>query len=294
MTLNTLSTQLADIVASASDAVLSVQSGRHGGSGIAWSTDGQVLTAAHLLRRRRAVQVTLPDGTSHEAEVVGVDWQSDLALLKIDATLTPPTWSDGEGLAVGNLAVTVGRSSRGPRATLGMISALGGPWRTPSGGEVDRFIDVDASLPSTSSGGLLLDVDGGALGMTTHALTRRGATLPVSALRTLVARLANGDLKRGYLGVGVQSVELSAEAAGQEHGVLINSVSADSAAAVAGLMVGDVLLSIAGHPLSDPAALHAALAGRVGDATEVRYLRGGVVQTGTVTPGERKRHRRCG
>jgi S1-C subfamily serine protease len=291
--LSLFSNQLADLIEAAAGAVVGVG----GASGVIVDAEaGLVATSAHRLRRgrrsRSTLSVQLPDGTEAPATLRGVDRGLDLALLHVEGLPeTTLQWSDAAP-RTGHLAVTIGREDGQVRATLGMISAVRGAWRSPGGVTVPRWTDVDAALPPSSAGGLLLDASGAAIGWNTPVLSQRGAVLPPETIRAAVDRLKDGssNATRGYLGVGVQLVRLDADTIG----LLVNSVEADSPAVTAGIAVGDVLLSLDGAPLDDAGALLGALRGRVGEAVTLTRSRGGVVGTVTATPAERPARRRCG
>ena len=286
-----VSESLATAVERAAPAVVRVEGRRRPSSGIVWSADGHVVTAAHTIHHEEGVTVTLADGRTLPAKVVGVDHGTDVALLKVDATLTEAPRTT-EKRRVGELVVVLSRAGSGVRAGLGMVAAANGPWRTASGGRIDRWIEVDGALPPGASGGPLVDADGAVVGMNTSALARGGSTVPVETVERVVASLvAHGGVRRGWLGVAVQPVRLDekqAATAGQERALLLVSVAAESPATAAGLQVGDVLLAFAGQAVADPRELHARLDESTVDApVAVRLLRGGVVTEVQVTVGGR-------
>jgi S1-C subfamily serine protease len=292
MDIKTLSDSLANAVERAAESVLRVEGRRRGSTGLAWSADGQVLTAAHTLHHEESVRIGLPDGRSVSAKVLGRDPGTDLALVKVDATLVVPAWREEGGKRVGELVVALGRAGGGVRASFGMVAGVNGPWRTAGGGRVDRWIEVDGALPPGFSGGPLIDVEGGVIGLNTSALSRGGGTLPVTTLRRIAQSLAeHGGVRRGWLGLGVQPVQLDgaqAQAAGQDRGLLVISLSTEGPAAKAGLLVGDILLSYGGAPLGSAGDLHAKLdESAVDQAVSLRILQGGTPQDVAVIVGGR-------
>jgi S1-C subfamily serine protease len=297
-TLSQLSHAFADAVEAGSRGILRVRAGRRVGSGIAFSADGQIITVTGAVGRNATASVTLPDGTEVEATVRGLDPALDLALLQVDAPLTPLARLDGSGLRVGDLGLVLGRPGRGVRATLGMVSARSEePWMTPLGGRVSRFIEVDASLPPGFSGGALLDATGALVGMNSRGLVRGGTTLPSDTLEAAVALLAeHGTQVRGWLGVRFEAVQLTGEdeaAAGTNAGLLVRKAAEDSPATAGGVRIGDVLLSLDGKPLGSWRELAKALAGAAGRPQPLRVLRGGEALGLTVTPSEKRSRHVC-
>lgn len=296
-TLSSLSDSLADAVEASSRGVVRIRTGRRVGSGLAWSADGQIVTVAGAVGRNATASVTLPDGREVEATVKGVDPALDLALLSVDAELTPIERVDGSALRVGSLVVIVGRPVRTVRATLGMVSGRSDDgWTTPLGAKVDRFVDVDGSLPPGFGGGALLDADGFLVGMNSRGLVRGGTTLPSDTIENAVNLLAeHGTRARGWLGVRFEAVPLSgddATAAGADTGLLVRKAADDSPATAAGVRIGDVLLRLDGKPLGSWRQLAQALAGAAGRPQPLAVLRAGALTELTVTPGE-KRGLRC-
>jgi S1-C subfamily serine protease len=291
--LQDLSAELAVTVAAAGAYVVRVESRRRlAASGVVWSADGVIVTARHVLRERNRVQVGLPDGAVVPAEVAGHDSSTDLAVLKAEASgLTAATWSSEP--AVGNLALALGRPGQSVQATLGIISALGEKWRTPAGGEVDRYLQTDVVMYPGFSGGPLVGANGVAYGVNSSALLRGiSISLPVGTVRSVVeAVLAHGKVRRGYLGINTQPVRLPealATALGQETGLLVAGVEPDSPAEKGGLLLGDTILSFDGARVRSHDDLMALLSGeRVGKKLPMGILRGGEERTLNISAGER-------
>lgn len=265
-------------------------------SGTVWG-EGLIVTTSRAVERDE-VLVTVQGGETHPASLVGRDPSTDLALLRLtpesgDAALAAPTWVGGEGLRLGQLALMVGRPGEGLEASLGMVGALGGAWRTGLGGRVAHALRVDARPFSGFSGGPLLNLAGAVLGVNTAALTREApSTVPTETVRRVVeALLTHGRMRRGYLGVAGQSVRLPEglrEAAGQPAGLLVTNVEPGTSAADAGLVIGDVLLTFGETRVRHPAQL-AALLGEeaIGQPVKVTLVRGGQTSDLSVTVGER-------
>lgn len=292
--LQQLSDGLADAVATAGQSVLRVEGRRRlPASGIAWTADGLILTAHHVVEAKEGIRIGLHSGETAAATVVGRDPTTDLAMLRTEAQLTPPTWLEPDGLRVGHLVLAVGRPQEQLQSTLGVVSALGGEWRTGAGGKVDSYLQTDLTMYPGFSGGALVSVTGGVIGLNSSALAR-GVTisLPTPTLRRVAAALAeHGRVRRGYLGVGVQTARLPATLAqelDQETGALITSVEPGSAADAAGLVLGDTIVTFDGHSVRRVDDVQAALSGdRVGVSATIRIVRGGKVQEMAVSVAER-------
>lgn len=278
-------------VASVSPSVVRVRARRHRGhvaSGIVWASD-RVITAAHAVPREGNVELRLDDGTEHGAEVIARDTGVGVALLRVEgASLARPSFRDVETLAVGEPALALGRPGRSVRASLRIVGALGSEVRTPAGGRVDRWIESDRGFPRGFEGGPLVDLDGAVIGMNTAAIVR-GADLavPEPTLRAVLDDLErHGGVRRGYLGVAVQTVRVPA-AAGQETGVIVLEVSEDGPAARAGLLLGDVVLAIDTERVETHADLAIVLRSRADATVAAKVLRAGTVTTVQLEVGAR-------
>jgi S1-C subfamily serine protease len=288
-----LSDALASAVESAGASVVRVEGRCASASDAVWSADSVVVTASHAIGRAEELSVGLADGRAVKGVVVARDAGTDVAVLRVEATgLTPARWTTGEGLKVGHLVLPLGRPGRGVRATLGMVGALGEGFRAPTGAQLDRYIEVDGSLPRGFSGGPLVDVRGDALGMNTAGVLRGGATVPTATLTRVVGELlANGRVGRGYLGVSVYPVRLpeaTAERAAQAGAVVVVGVERESPAEKGGVLVGDVIVSIDGHAIEGPGDLLSVLDGRVRANVTVKLLRAGEEKTLAVTTAPRR------
>jgi S1-C subfamily serine protease len=263
-------------------------------SGIVWSADGLIVTAHHVVKRDSDISVGLPDGQIAAATLVGRDPSTDLALLRVeDQELTPPAWVEPNGLAVGHLILALGRPGSTVQATLGIISALGGAWRTRHGGQIDRYLQTDVVMYPGFSGGPLVSAAGQVVGVNTSALMRGvSLALPTTTVRRVVETLlAHGQVRRGYLGIGIQPVRLPGELAQQlkqETGLLLVSVEAGGPAEQGGLFLGDTIISLDEQPIRHHDDLLAFMSGdKVGTAVHARIMRGGQVQKLELVVGER-------
>ena len=295
--LASLSDALALTVEKAGSSVVRVEGRRRlPASGIVWSADGVVVTAHHVVQREDNISLGLPDGKTVSAMLVGRDPTTDLAVLRAETVhLAPPTWAELDSLQVGHLVLALGRPGQSVQATLGIVSALSKTsWRTPVGGQLDRYLQTDVVMYPGFSGGPLVNATGQVIGLDTSALLR-GVSLTVPALtvrRIVETLLEHGRVRRGYLGVSTQSVRLPAAVAdqvNQETGLLVVSVEPDSPADRGGLILGDTIVTLADNPVRHYDDLLAQLSpDRVGKTIPVRIVRGGQVEQITVTVGERQ------
>ena len=290
-----LSDGMADAVEKIGPAVVRVNGRRRRpGSGVVYAPD-TVLTASHVLEREEDLTVGVGDGRTLPARFVGRDPSSDLAVLKVEG-LDIEVATPAEGSArIGQLALAVGSPGRGegPRASLGVVSSVGGPMRTWRGTRLERYIQTDATPYPGFSGGPLIDARGRVLGIMTTGLAR-GAALAIPAeiawrvARTLEER---GSVRRGYLGILSQPVRLpDGQRLGltQRGGLLVVGVEDGSPAGRGGIIIGDILATLDGQPVEDTEDLLVLLTDeRIGREAQIQVVRGGELQTLQVTVGER-------
>ena len=268
---------------------------RYPASGIAYAED-LVLTADHVVTREENMKILLPDGRSLAATLAGRDPGSDLAVLRLaEKALSPANTSDD--VKVGQLVLALGRpGGEGMQASWGIVTSIHGPARTSRGGMLDEFIRSETTPYPGFSGGPLVNTEGEVLGLNTSGLTHGSSlTIPTKvAWRVAEALAAHGSVRRGYLGVRTQPVELS-EASRQElkreqdHGLLVVWLEEGGPAAQGELLVGDILVAVNGQSVGDPDDLFSALTSdTVGKAIAVEVLRGGHPETVNVTVGDRK------
>jgi S1-C subfamily serine protease len=268
---------------------------RYPASGIAF-TDHLVLTADHVVTREDDIKIVLPDGRSLPASLAGRDPGSDLAVLRLAEGALTPARTSGE-VRVGQLVLALGRpNGEEMQASWGIVTSISGPARTFRGGMLDEYIRSETTPYPGFSGGPLVNTEGEVLGLNTSGLTRGSSlTIPVRVAWRIAETLAeHGSVKRGYLGVRSQPVEIAEaarQALGREqaHGLLILWLEDGGPAQTGGLLVGDILVAVSGDPVRDPDDLFAALrSDTVGQAVPVEVLRGGRPETISVTVGERK------
>lgn len=291
-----LSDALADAAEKAGKATVLVNARRRmPASGVVYAPD-LVLTADHTIEREEDIKVTLADGTEVAAKVAGRDAASDLAVLRLERSAGSVAEVTQSPARLGQIALVLGRPSPdGIEASLGTVSALGGPVRTARGGMLERYIRTDSISYPGFSGGPLVAADGTVLGINTSGLARGAAiTIPADIAWKVAETLVNhGRIKRGYLGIRSQPVEIAeniqkALKREQATGLLIVGVEKDSPASKGGLIVGDILVAVAGEPVLHHDELFTRLNGDVaGSSTSIEILRGGQLQTLSVQVGER-------
>ena len=286
-----LSNALAGAVERAAGSVFAVHGRRRlPSTGVHWRA-GLIVTASHTIEPDREVTLTAPDGRTLSARVAGRDPGLDIAVLRAEVEGVPVAdIGNDSDLRIGHLVLDIGA---GPRASAGIVSALdvrGG--RQPGAGEI---LAVDLTLYPGFSGGPLVDVLGRVIGITTSGVSRHLQCAVRSATVTRLAEhvLRGGRIPRAYLGVGTQPVVLPDHlrerlSLAQRTAVIVVNVTSESPAAASGLVIGDVIVSIAGHAIAEPGDLLAVLQpDRVGKTVTTSILRGGEPRELQVTVGER-------
>ncbi len=271
------------------------------GSGVVVTSDGYILTNNHVVENADTVKVTFPDGRELEAKIVGKDPETDVAVLKVDASDLPfMTMADSDHLEVGDLVLAIGNPfGIGQTVTMGIVSATG---RATLGLDYEDFIQTDAAINPGNSGGALIDTAGRLVGINTAILSRSGGNqgigfaIPSNLARSVMSSLVeNGHVTRGYLGVRIQDVDPSLAKAfklDKEQGALIADVVPDSPAAKAGLHEGDVIVQFNHKPVQDSRHLKFAVAEIApGKTVPVELIRNGDEKNIDVTvqelPGEK-------
>jgi len=267
--------------------------GQSRGSGFIISSDGEIITNHHVIEGASQVGVRLADGSFVDAEVVGTDPRTDLALLRIrpDQALTPAALGDSDVLKVGEWVIAIGNPfGLGHTVTAGIVSAKG---RVIGAGPYDDFIQTDASINPGNSGGPLFNAEGEVVGINTIKGLGEGIgfAIPINLARNVVEQLrTHGRVVRAFLGVQIESLTPGlATSLGLEEGsqgALIREVIRNSPADQAGLRRGDVILSMNQDPLEDPRVFPRWVADRdVGETVTLEIVRGdgqGDVQRGDV------------
>ncbi|MBD59341.1 MAG: protease [Citromicrobium sp.] len=273
------------------------------GSGFIISADGYVVTNNHVVTPQgrgtvEEITVTMPDGTEYEAEMVGKDAESDLAVLKIDRREPFPfvKFGDSSQARAGDWVVAIGNPfGLGGTVTSGIISSV---LRTAGAGAYDRYIQTDAAINRGNSGGPLFDMQGNVIGINNAILSPSGGSvgvgfaIPAETAAPIVERLRRGEtIERGYLGVGIGPVTDDFAAAlglPRNRGEVVQSVVDGEAAARAGIEAGDVVISVDGKDVTPDQTLSFLVANIApGTTVPVTLIRDGKRRTIRVTVGTR-------
>ena len=278
-----LSKSIAETIEAVQDSIVTVHGGgRSTSSGVVWRP-GVVVTVRHGLRRSDSLQVA-HRGEPSPATLAGADAGTDLAVLRIDAGATQPATS-AQSVRVGEFVLAVGRSSLGDiSASAGIVARLGSAWRTWRGGQVDRLIRPDVQLYVGQSGSALVNEARQVLGINSSALARNAViTVPAATIdRVVDAILERGHVPRPFLGTAMQAVPVpEAQRAqfgeGVDEALLVLHVEPNAPAASAGILVGDLMLSVDGHPVHHVHDVQHRLSSlKVGDPVAIAVIRGGV------------------
>jgi serine protease Do len=266
------------------------------GSGIVITADGYILTNNHVVEQADEVKVSIGDSNRrYDAKIVGRDPQTDVAVLKIEATgLSPAVFGDSEQLMVGDVVLAIGNPfGIGQSVSRGIVSALS------RGGldlEMEDFIQTDAAINMGNSGGALIDTDGRVVGINTAILSGGGGfngvgfAIPINLVRFVAEQLVNkGKVERGLLGVRIQELteDLSTEF-GSEKGALVAELTPDSPAEKSGIKAGDVITKVNSTEIRDGRHLTLTISQHAPDSeVKVEYLREGKSRTATVKLGLR-------
>ncbi|MBE9223872.1 trypsin-like peptidase domain-containing protein [Phormidium sp. LEGE 05292] len=296
--LQQLSNNLADIVEQSGRSVVAVNGRRRMSSaGVHWRS-GIVVTADHTINREEDITVTLSDDRTITATLIGRDSGTDLALLRLAETDALPTanLSNSTELRVGEMVLAIARfPESGISASLGVISTLGGTWRTWHGGKIDQFIRPSVMLYPGFSGGSLVNAQGKVVGINTAGPRQLVLTIPTSTVNRVVEQILTGKrIKPGYLGLGMQPIQLPQALRKQLNisgigGVIIVSVEPDAPADKAGILIGDILVALNDKPINDVSDVHAMLdPERVGKPLNAQIIRGGTLTQITIIVGEKE------
>jgi putative serine protease PepD len=278
------------VYASAKDSVAYITTGSGTGSGFVVSADGYIVTNAHVVEGANGrIQAKIGDGKALDAQLVGQDASTDLALLKVSASnLKPLTLADSSAVQVGDPAYAIGNPFGLDRTlTVGVVSALQREIDSPNGFSIDDVIQTDAAINPGNSGGPLFNAAGQVIGVNSQIESSSGGNVgigfavPANTVKSVIAQLReDGTVSHAYLGVTTQDADGA--------GARVAQLASDSPAADAGLQAGDVVTSLAGEAVDSSSALTSLVdEHKPGDSVELRITRDGEQQTVTVKLGER-------
>ena len=296
--LDAYSSAVVHAVETVGPAVVRVERDRGGGSGVIFTPDGFVLTNSHVAHGASQLTVTLSDGRTTRGDLVGDDPHTDLAVLRLDASSLP--WAglgDSRRVRVGQMAIAIGNPfGFHHSATAGIVSGVGRSLRAGSGRLMDDIIQTDAALNPGNSGGPLVTSRAEVIGVNTATiLPAQGLCFAVASntSRFVAGRLmSDGRIRRSYIGVGGQNVPIPRRPGERPHvtassGVLVLSVESGSPASQAGLVAGDIIISLGDLPVTAVDDLHRALtAERIDVPATITILRNGTRQQVIVVPRE--------
>ena len=288
-------------------AVVKIEAGDGGGSGVLFTPDGFLLTNAHVVDHGKPLKVVLPDGRSMRGDVVGLDVDSDLSVVRVahqsGAALPWATIGDSRAVRVGQIAIALGNPyGFSHSVTAGVVSALGRSLRSRSGRLMDDIIQTDAALNPGNSGGALVTTRGEVIGINTAMiLPAQGLCFAIASntARIVASRLMrDGRLRRSYIGVGGQNVPVPRALARSlklavSSGVMVVSVEPGSPAAVGGVREGDVIIAYGSHAVTGIDELLRLLTDeRIGWAEQLTVLRNGERREILVVAAEKLSNRR--
>jgi S1-C subfamily serine protease len=266
-----LSEEIQHIVDNVSQSVVSVHSRNRGnGSGVIWNADGQIVTCSHIIGELDEVEVSLSNGKSYPAKVVGNDPYSDIALLKIKdssgISLKPVEIADSENLKAGQFVLALANPYGDyPSITQGIITserrsirggAAGWQWAPAVADVMDNIVITDTRLNPGYSGGPLVNVQGKMIGLNIAYISSSGVAIRTNKVKTISEQLAkDGEIKMARLGIVTTGVSLPREVAAQlepaqEEGLIVLSVKKDTAAKKAGLLIGDIIVKFDDQPVA--------------------------------------------
>ena len=290
-------TQLSDAISARAEAAknavaaVRISDGRHL-TGMAWQPD-IVVVSEQALPRKDEFELVAPGGAILAAKLAGRDASTNIAILKTADSILAPAFTAAEA-RMGTLALAIGADGAGSvSARLGIVNLVDGEWHSRRGGLIDRRIVLDIRLAQREEGGPVIDAAGGCLGMSTFGPRGQVIVIPYATLTRVVPQLVkDGYVSRGWLGVALQAVAVPdalRESADQGSGMMVMSVVENGPAAAAGIVAGDIILSVDGISANRFRKLARYFGGdSIGRKADVRLIRGGAIITVQTTIAERQ------
>jgi len=273
---------------------------RGSGSGFIFTPDGFILTNSHVVNKAKQIEVVLSDGRKFNADLIGNDPDTDLAVIRIDSTgITPASLGDSSKIKIGQLVIAIG-NPYGFQAsvTAGVVSALGRSLRANTGRLIDNVIQTDAALNPGNSGGPLVNSKGEVIGVNTAAILPAQNICFATAINTakfIAAKLIkDGKIKRSYIGIAGQDAPIHRRivyhySLPSDKSIMVISIEKNSPAEKALVQTGDRIISFNSTPVTGIDDLHKMLTEtQVGVKTDIKVLRGTEILDLQIIPQERK------
>lgn len=270
------------------------------GSGFIFTRDGLIFTNSHVVHNSSGIRVSLLDGRSFTADLIGDDPDTDLAIIRIDGNeISALDLGDSQKIKAGQLVIAIGNPYGFQHSvTTGVISALGRTFRSYSGRLIDNIIQTDAALNPGNSGGPLISTRGEVIGVNTAVIPGAQGicfAISINTAKFIAAQLIkDGRVKRSYIGIAGQNVPVHRRIVRyhgltNEYGVFVISVENNSPAGQAGIKEGDIIISFRGKDVSGIDDLHKMLGeDQSGVKSEIKVLRGTEIKIISIIPAEQK------
>jgi S1-C subfamily serine protease len=289
--LTQLSTALAKRVTAAKTAIVAIRLPAGHLTGTLWRSD-VIVTSDQSLTKCDEFEVVTASGSTANAKVAGRDSSTNIAVLKLSQPVTSGSIIPGDA-QVGAVALAIGADAQGGvSARMGIVNAVGPEWYSSHGGRIDQRIVLDINLSRSEEGGPIFDAAGGLLGMSTFGPRRQVLVIPATTIERVVPPLLrDGHIARGWLGVALRPVavpEALNEAAGQSSGLMVMSLTDGGPAATAGIVAGDIILTVDSASTRRMRNITARLgADSIGRKVDLRFIRSGAVTSRQTTITER-------